>query len=157
MRLGIALILALLAAGCGVPARHATTTPTTPSTTTLPVTTAIDGPKVRHLIPGDLQAVVNLPLLQPITNVVISPGLNASHARPPSASAVPGIVIAASALPPTDPVIDQWQYAPWYTATFTGGGRQWTLDAYLGGLGLLTDDAGCHAMVRLSPHNSDGT
>jgi hypothetical protein len=157
MRLGIPLAIAVLVAGCGDPARQANGPATTSPTTARPITAQIAGPPVPHPVAGDLQTILNPAALEPITEVTVTPGLNAGRVQPPSAAAVPGLVATAVPLTPTDPAIDQWQYAPWYTASFTAVGRRWSLNAYLGGLGLLTDDAGHRAMVRLGPHNHDGT
>ena len=157
MRIGIFMTSAILAAGCRDPARQAITAPATPGPTSSPATATIGGPEVPHLFPGGLRAVANLRALGPITAVTVTPSLNASQAPPPSAAALPAVLASSIPLSPSDPTIDQWQYAPWYTATFTAGGRRWSLDTYLGGLGLLADDAGHRAMVRLPPHTGDGT
>jgi hypothetical protein len=108
-------------------------------------------------MPGNLQAVANLPTLRPITGVTVTPSPNTSQSAPPTGAELSGVMASAIPMSPGDPTIDHWQYAPWYTATFTANGRRWTLVAYLGGLGLLTDDTGHRAMIRLAPHTGNGT
>jgi hypothetical protein len=95
---------------------------------------------------GRLYSVGDMSRLSPISEARIDRDLNADWAEKNGAARVTPknleqLLTAGKPVAPGDKLIDEWSYAPWCRATFVAGGRRWSVAMYLGGFGVIADDA----------------
>lgn len=99
--------------------------------------------------------------LAPIAEVEIHRDLNADHAEQNGVARITRmnleqLVLAGRPVAPGDKVVDSWHYAPWCRATFVAAGRRWSVELFLGGLGVIVDDAGRKGVFRFEVPRPDG-
>jgi hypothetical protein len=100
--------------------------------------------------------------LVPLAEVKIDRDLNADGAEKNGAARVTPtnleqVLTAAKPAAPDDKMIDEWSYAPWCRGTFVAAGRKWSVALYLGGVGVIADDAGRKGAFRFEVPRGDGS
>lgn len=153
-----ALFLVLTLTGCSPAAEN---TPTTSPATTKPTISLLSDPVADTRLLGRLHTVGDMSRLAPISEVKIDRDLNADWAEkngaaPVAAKNLEQLLVAGKPVAPDDKLIDGWSYAPWCRASFVGGGRKWSVALYLGGLGVIIDDAGRRGAFRFDVPRGDG-
>jgi hypothetical protein len=154
-----ALLLVLTLTGCSPAADNA---PTTSPASTQPVLALLSEPAADTRLLGRLHTVGDMGRLAPIAEVKIDRDLNADWAEKNGAACVTPknleqLLTAGKPLAPGDKLIDEWSYAPWCRATFVAAGRKWSVALYLGGLGVIADDAGRKGAFRFDVPRGDGS
>ena len=73
-----------------------------------------------------------------ISSVVVSADL--CNANPLEPNEIRELLASATLIPSNAPILRDWHYAPWCSATFNSGDRKWKVAVCLGGLAFVADD-----------------
>ena len=151
------LPLVLVLTGCSPAPKDG---PPAPPATARPAAILLSEPAADTML-GTLHTVGDMSRLAPIADVTVHRDLNADQAERDGAARVTPenleqLLTAGKPVAPRDKLIDEWSYAPWYRATFVVGGRRWSVALYLGGLGIIADDASRKGAFRFDVPRTDG-
>ena len=134
--------------------------PTASPASTQPAVPLLTEPAADGRIFGRAYTVGDMKRLAPITEVKLERGLNADAAEKSGAGRVTPqnleqLLTEAKPVAPDDKLLGAWNYAPWDRATFISGSRRWSVQLFLGGLGVITDDAGRKGAFRFDAPRID--
>jgi hypothetical protein len=113
----------------------------------------ITDPAAESMLLGKLYTIKGINRLTPMSKVKIESDINADWASKNGLSkldqaAFEKLLISGQPLAPNDKLIDGWHYAPWYRGSFMADDRKWQASLFLGGLGVITDDANRQGVFR---------
>ncbi len=149
-----ALLSLLLLTGCSHAAEDAPSTlpatdnvKATSPAATRPTDELLSEPSADTRIQNRLHTVGDLSRLAPISEVRIKCWLDEKWLAEKGAVLVTPknleqLLTTGKPIAPSNELIDAWHYSNWYRASFVSCGRRWSVQLYLGGLGIIADDAG---------------
>lgn len=152
------LLVAFMLTGCMPAAENATTS----LASAQPTIALLSEPAAETRLLGRVYTVGDMSCLARISEVRIDRASNADWAEKNGAGRITPknleqLLTAAKPIAPGDKLIDDWSYAPWCGATFVVDGRRWSVTLYLGGLGVIADDAERKGAFRFDVPRGDGS
>jgi hypothetical protein len=131
LRTALLLIAWTIVSGCSKGTAASNDDKVAPATRPSKESTAIVEPSDQRKRP------VLLRIPEPISNVRLTRDLAGTRAGTLDGNSFARLLRRADPVPPDDPSISRWAYAPWYAGSFAGPHGVYTFELYLGGRGKL--------------------